>query len=1128
MLHALGTPITSRRRWTASAPLALALTVGFAFSTIPPAIAAPSGPVVLDFEDLSTGGPGGSGNLLAIFGNYGSQFGVLFNGPKAIDYSVGSSAIPGFAHSGTKAIEACISQEFCTVPIEMTFTAPQSRIKVFTGYSESLAQVTAVILSAFDASGNLVGTATAMFNASPGAQSIRTPLEVRSSNANIVRATVSTARGFNSHLAVDDVEFDIAGGPPICTTTQVPMVRLAPLNPQTVYTNDFILEGTISTGAQLQAATLTAQGILGGFSSMDLLSRGLVNPNGGNFSLPISEFLSPGTDFLSLTVRDCRGEGEGDAWINYTVPFLPQIFGTEITQGLPGYELIAGKSTLVRVFVGTTDPATPTRIDRALLEVRRPDNTYFTVPAEIPNPLFSNTTQQFSENTNINFYVSGNLLPAGVYAFTVHLYNGATSVATVNFDNRFYTFVQTPDLSLMIVLPDIIRYQRSLSDFVMLFDYLDDMARLFPVRDGWGLRGDSKGIQVSLRFFEPICDGSFPPTFPNCGPTQDEMDSDRIAPFKWNLVQPRATGQLRTLMPPFTTISIPCPGRNALYTYPNPAGRLALEFVPGIFVYFPGWLPNTADPIYDLNYDGEIDATELSAFVSEYYDTRRNDWSDILVNLQPGDVIHSFVDRNRNCKFDNGEAQAPFTQKKLVTWMYQKARALADVANMTYSGYVLWLDMDKSGTAGGTTSGHQFWAVLGKGAAFQHEFGHEQGMVASASPNSNGSLHSIHCQLNNPFAFDVVRRKAIVDAISLMGCGGAPDKTLIEEWDYNNLADRLRSSAIVAGTASAGAEKFMLNAYVDKEDHFRVIDSSIVRDLDTTSVATKSMYSLVFMGPGKKVALREPLQVEFESPSEQGHAHGTVYHYDAFAHVVRPLPARTVAVEARKSDRVLWHMDRQPSAPTVKIRDLRRNESSVEQGTQSETLNVSWNGLHPKGAKLTYNIAYSADGGKTWMGIATGMLQTNLNWDLRGAPGSDKAMIRVTASDGFNTASALSQTFRVEAKPPTAAILPSAYKEWPANRLVRLRGIGFDLQDGVLLSASMQWSCDGDRKLSTGSVFERFLRPGTHVITLRSSNSHGLTSEAKATVVVAPKEMLTPAEKPTADAPVQRDVHSAH
>src|SRR5258708_2453488 len=84
--------------------------------------------VSIDFEDLAVGGPGGA--AVYVTDQYASR-GVTFNGPAAFDYSQGSSAIPGFAHSPTKAIEACNGLEFCTLPIEMSFSQSQARVKVW-------------------------------------------------------------------------------------------------------------------------------------------------------------------------------------------------------------------------------------------------------------------------------------------------------------------------------------------------------------------------------------------------------------------------------------------------------------------------------------------------------------------------------------------------------------------------------------------------------------------------------------------------------------------------------------------------------------------------------------------------------------------------------------------------------------------------------------------------------------------------------------------------------------------------------------------------------------------------------------------------------------------------------------
>ncbi|HEX9316960.1 MAG TPA: hypothetical protein VN986_02025 [Actinomycetota bacterium] len=67
---------------------------------------AAGGPVVIDFEDLPAPGWGEAVPAFTVTDQYASR-GVTFNGPPALDYSRGQPTIPGFAHSGTKAIEPC-------------------------------------------------------------------------------------------------------------------------------------------------------------------------------------------------------------------------------------------------------------------------------------------------------------------------------------------------------------------------------------------------------------------------------------------------------------------------------------------------------------------------------------------------------------------------------------------------------------------------------------------------------------------------------------------------------------------------------------------------------------------------------------------------------------------------------------------------------------------------------------------------------------------------------------------------------------------------------------------------------------------------------------------------------------
>jgi hypothetical protein len=317
------------------------------------------GPVVIDFEDLPANGPGTPAAVVVI-SQYAAK-GITFNSPVALDYSKGL-LIPGFAHSGTKAIEQCYSEEFCKKPIEMSFTTPQARIKVWVGIRGELKEKRTVALHVFGTGGTEVtGPATTTFDPSSSSQPIAKMLEVNVTSPSIVRATVSFSPGtiLMNNLAVDDVEFDTAGPPPPCASTGNPTVTLSkPASGLTVQNNEFILEGTINADAPLEEVMLTVS--RPGGTSPPLFFGDLIGRS-GTVSLVqsrIGSMLFPGSNAVTVKAKDCFGTGNSSR----TVVFNPipdktkfVFMGMEITQAIQDMNnsvpLISGKRTVVRVYL---------------------------------------------------------------------------------------------------------------------------------------------------------------------------------------------------------------------------------------------------------------------------------------------------------------------------------------------------------------------------------------------------------------------------------------------------------------------------------------------------------------------------------------------------------------------------------------------------------------------------------------------------------------------------------------------------------------------------------------------------------------------------------------------------------
>lgn len=321
---------------------------------VPVAANAQTAPVVINFEGLEP---------VKVVSQFASQ-GAIFNGPTARDYS----QTPGFAHSGTRAIELCFAAEFCTVPLDIRFTAGQAHTKLWVGYSGPLGQASTVILQAFDQNGARVGQVSAVLGPSNRPIAVQTPLEINSPSPIIRQLVLMFAPNpggpaFNNGLVVDDVEFSTAGPPPPCPTTLTPSVTLSqPLNDETTRINEFLLQGMVTTGAPLNQAKLTVVGP-GGSKTTDLLGS-IVPEAGGTFGATrVDGSLSPGLNTVTLLVGNCRGTATASKKVTFT-PIAAgtkfRFLGMEITQATQDLRnsvpLVAGKPTVVRVYLSVQGP----------------------------------------------------------------------------------------------------------------------------------------------------------------------------------------------------------------------------------------------------------------------------------------------------------------------------------------------------------------------------------------------------------------------------------------------------------------------------------------------------------------------------------------------------------------------------------------------------------------------------------------------------------------------------------------------------------------------------------------------------------------------------------------------------
>jgi len=175
---------------------------------------------------------------------------------------------------------------------------------------------------------------------------------------------------------------------------------------------------------------------------------------------------------------------------------------------------------------------------------------------------------------------------------------------------------------------------------------------------------------------------------------------------------------------------------------------------------------------------------------------------------------------------------------------------------------------------------------------------------------------------------------------------------------------------------------------------------------------------------------------------------------------------------------------------------------------------IQWTASDPDpGDRLLFTVQYSYNGGVRWHTLVndfpaspTGINTLSLA-DLGSLHGStgQTAIIRVIASDGYNTTIANSQLFSVVNRPPDVFITsPGNGQSIPAGHPVILSGGATDAEDGGLGSAALSWRVDGTAAGSGADVAVAGLAPGAHTARLTATDSVSNTRAVSVTFQIAP------------------------
>lgn len=170
-------------------------------------------------------------------------------------------------------------------------------------------------------------------------------------------------------------------------------------------------------------------------------------------------------------------------------------------------------------------------------------------------------------------------------------------------------------------------------------------------------------------------------------------------------------------------------------------------------------------------------------------------------------------------------------------------------------------------------------------------------------------------------------------------------------------------------------------------------------------------------------------------------------------------------------------------------------------------VNITWTASDAHGDALTYAIEYSTDNGNTWETLVVDWPEQSLAVNGAQLPATTQGLIRVIASDGFNTATAQSAApFTVQPHAPFISLTaPMSNSVVMGDQQLFLDATVEDMQDGVLSSTNVQWFSDHNGALGAGAVVHfdaQTLSEGRHTITVIATDSAGLTNSAVTQILV--------------------------
>jgi hypothetical protein len=929
--------------------------------------------------------------------------------------------------------------------------------------------------------------------------------------------------------AIDDLAFNYATTE--CTDTAYPLVQItSPIDSRyqdrlTVNEKNQTIEGFVATDGILSSVKVN------GIPAQYYLNSSMVDPVFGRiYDFKGKVTLHEGGNYITVLAENPYGKtGSDHITLDLSTPTTATLQQFHLTQrGVMqnmacdvDEPLIAGKSALVRIDLDVEDEqGHSTYASHVEMTVWKQeagkDWPIGTLWGWIYSPLVSafNTPNDMS---SIHFWVPGDMLdPQGAYKFTFRPYAGLDPIGE-NLtpqcgSSEYFIFENTRPIELVVLPVEANIYSPLLDNHTeYVAKQIHALIRTFPVRD-YG----QKGLMLSELSPFRLCDGSLNSVVIN-------PNYCKGTGFNWTFVK-RGTGfellRADTETVVDATINACNSNDHQIGGRVKSGATFSYSDIPDLGIYLAGAHPSWEGAKYfvplDSDHDGSIDQSDLAHFIAEFYDNQTKQWTTDLTMYDQGETFRFFVDDDNdycNDRFDDPQADIRqlWENEQAILWgPAEDARnAYCDEHSCNrFPLFSFWFPDEfipkdsrfgDIGPGQAKCPGSISWIKIRNASALPHELGHNVGGLLDLYRADIDPADDDLVTKENAWAVYIDTESVPpADVFAVMGYDRYPNRVVHYKPHYERLYDNMTASPYLTMEVSAmkeASDQFVANGWINIDTQELDLHTDLRSGLPLTQPDASSDYALVFGSDTTELSTFK-FPVDYYLSYIEGVPDYPVSIINV--NIVTTFPDSTEWVEVRYQGESLARYNKSTQPPTVSLGYPNGGENLGASGT----VNVKWDSSDPDGDTLLHTLYYSNDGGTSWMVVAAGAGGTEYAWDLTTAPGTtDKnGLLRIVASDGFNTAKDTSGGFSVAGKPPVAAIIePHSGRTYLECERIMLTGFAIDPDEEVLQYA---WTVDGQPAGDGERIALAPLPYGDHEITLTVTDGEGHTAQDQVTITV--------------------------